>query len=126
MSLRLASSLRLRLPLRPPAPAPAYARAFGSTPLCATQVGYGDPVAEKDSTQRSPTPKPSSSATPHPAAAGTGSGTAAQTGTTDPEFSTAGQGTQEVQREGNGGKRETKKVGEEPKKENNADGPIGG
>lgn len=101
-------------------------KSFSSTPNRLSTAGYGDPPDEKADNH---TPTPSSTPDPKPAGQ---SGN--QSGSTDPEVGGVGSG---GGKQGAGDKgnedvsgseiRETKKIGEEPKKEENGgDGPIGG
>ncbi|WWC95823.1 hypothetical protein V866_002689 [Kwoniella sp. B9012] len=125
-------SFRLALrPVRPLSSRVALARPLHSTALRRTQAGYGDPQDEKADNH---TPLPSSTPDPHPAGQGKGPGT--KTGTTDPEVGkgavgNAGgkKGAGDASKENVSGQdiKETKKVGEEPKKEEvGGAGPIGG
>jgi hypothetical protein len=107
---------------------PRSARHIHATAYRATSAGYGDPQDEKAENK---TPLPSS--TPDPKPKGQGKGPGSTSGSTDPEVrqKTGNAG-------GDGGNRsastpnekqvkETKKIGEEPKKEEvGGAGPIGG
>ncbi|WWC92797.1 uncharacterized protein L201_007756 [Kwoniella dendrophila CBS 6074] len=122
-----------RLALRPvrPMTARVIARPFTTTPLRRTTAGYGDPQDEKADNH---TPLPSSTPDPHPE--GQGKGPGKRTGTTDPEVAqgnvgNAGgkKGSGDSAKENVSGQeiKETKKIGEEPKKEEvGGAGPIGG
>ena len=106
------------------------ARGFTSSPLVKTTAGYGDPQDEK-ADNKTPTPIPSSSSDPHPKGHGKGVGTSG--GTTDPEVKTktgnaGGDGkNRSSQTPSESEIKETKKVGEKPKKEEvGGAGPIGG
>lgn len=120
--------------LRTPTFAPTLKtiRSFTSSPPRATSTGYGDPPEEKAANE---TPTPSSTADPQPG--GQGKGPGKQSGTTDPEVGNSSgtgsaggkKGAGSAENEAVTGKeiRETKKVGEEPKKEEvGGAGPIGG
>jgi len=119
-------------------------RQISSTPFLRTAAGYGDPSEEKIDNN---TPTPSS--TPDPKPNGQGQGTKSTSGTTDPEVkpkqsggeakeSKAPKGQSTGNAGGDKGERtsknpdeqdikETKKIGEEPKKEEvGGAGPIGG
>ncbi|WVR08058.1 hypothetical protein IAU60_005104 [Kwoniella sp. DSM 27419] len=127
MSLRIALRPLTRAVARPT----SQLRSFHASPLARTTAGYGDPQDEKADNH---TPTPSSSSDPKPAGQGEGPGT--KSGTTDPEVSKGSMGNAGGEK-GAGNKaeedvsakevRETKKVGEEPKKtESGGAGPIGG
>ena len=124
-------------------------RSIHSSALVRASAGYGDPQDEKIENN---TPTPSS--TPDPQPAGQGKGTKSQSGTTDPEVkpkkktksksssSKESDGKSVEEKTGNAGGdggartkktpsekeiKETKKIGEEPKKEEvGGAGPIGG
>ncbi|WRT69691.1 uncharacterized protein IL334_006681 [Kwoniella shivajii] len=118
-------------PLRPLSRSVSIARTIHSTAFRATTAGYGDPQDEKADNH---TPTPSSSTDPKPNGQGKGPGTTS--GTTDPEVKkgsvgNAGgeKGAGDKSKENVSGQevRETKKIGEEPKKEETGGaGPIGG
>lgn len=109
---------------------PLRARTLHSTSLLRTQAGYGDPQDEKieNKTPMSQTKtdqhghevasgsgKPSSSADPQPEGQGKGTGTTG--GTTDPEIKPLEQNANEDKKASGQEIKETKKVGEDPKKE---------
>jgi len=120
-----------QLTASPPTLAAPSQRYFHPSIPSSTTAGYGDPQSEKIKNY-TPTPKPSSSADPQPDGQGKGAGQ--KSGSTDPEVS-AKSGTAEGNKgevgnaggepgAGGGGEnvkekqfRETKKVGEDPKKE---------
>ena len=114
---------------------PIALRYFRSTPSRLASAGYGDPQSEKADNH---TPTPSS--TPDPQPSGQGQAAGQKSGTTDPEV-TKDQGGKVgsaggAQGAGSEGQvksvkpsdiRETKKVGENPKQEQESgQGPIGG
>lgn len=123
------SVLRLlpRLYLRPSTSAVRY---FRTTPTALASAGYGDPPDEKADNH---TPTPSSTPDPQPAGQGQQPGT--KSGTTDPEVAKGSTGSGGSEKGAGGGAgevgaseiRETKKIGQEPKKEEvGGTGPIGG
>ncbi|WWC73700.1 uncharacterized protein I206_107672 [Kwoniella pini CBS 10737] len=125
--------MTFRIALRPlrPVSRVILARPLHSTTLRLSTAGYGDPQEEKAENH---TPTPSS--TPDPKPAGQGKGPGSQSGTTDPEVGqgivgNAGgkKGAGDSANENVSGQeiKETKKVGEDPKKEEvGGAGPIGG
>ena len=122
-------TIATRLSLRPV----TLTRSLGTTTPRFTQAGYGDPQDEKADNH---TPLPSS--TPDPQPAGQGQGPGQKSGSTDPEVSvkpgkTGNQGGDSGDKGSSGNTpsgqdiRETKKIGENPKKEEvGSAGPIGG
>jgi hypothetical protein len=110
-------SLRTMFP-RLRAPITQHVRLLSSSTPLRTTAGYGDPQDEKMDNH---TPTPAS--TPDPQPQGQGKGVGQKSGTTDPEIGQSGKkegvaGEQEI--------RETKKIGEEPKQEQDGGAPIGG
>ena len=109
------------------APVVRYLR---TTPTALSSAGYGDPQDEKADNH---TPTPSS--TPDPQPGGQGKRPGEKTGSTDPEIAKGSTGSAGGEK-GAGGKsggveaneiRETKKIGEQPKREEaGGAGPIGG
>lgn len=113
-----------------PSSLPLRARTLHSTSLLRTQAGYGDPQDEKieNRTPKSQTKtdqhghevasgtgKPSSAADPHPDGQGKGMGSTG--GTTDPEIKPLEQNANEDKKHSGQEIKETKKVGQDPKKE---------
>lgn len=128
--MRFPSIARLARPA-PTLPRAMPVRAIHTTPLVRTQAGYGDPQDEKiqNETPKSQASKdqhghevagggggkPSSSADPHPE--GQGKGTGVTSGTTDPEIKPLENIANEDKKASGQEVKETKKVGEDPKKE---------
>ncbi|KAK8849680.1 hypothetical protein IAR55_005015 [Kwoniella newhampshirensis] len=124
--------MSLYLTLRPLTARIALTRAFQTTTLRSSTAGYGDPQDEKADNY---TPTPGSTADPKPNDKGYGAGQ--KSATTDPEVGkvTGNAGTDKGSGSGSSEKgnpsgqeiKETKKVGESPKKEEvGGAGPIGG
>ena len=124
------SALRLlpRLHLRP-SPTSSI-RCFRTTPAKLASAGYGDPQDEKVDNHT-----PTASSTPDPQPGGQGKGPGSQTGTTDPEVAKGSTGSAGGEKGAGSAAagvsaseiRETKKIGEDPKKEHSSEtGPIGG
>ncbi|CAD6579314.1 MAG: hypothetical protein TREMPRED_002445 [Tremellales sp. Tagirdzhanova-0007] len=105
-------------------------RYFRTTRPNLASAGYGDPQDEKADNHT-----PTASSTPDPQPGGQGKGPGSQTGTTDPEIAKGSTGSAGGEK-GAGSDagnvsaseiRETKKIGEDPKKEGASEvGPIGG
>ncbi|WWD20309.1 hypothetical protein CI109_104785 [Kwoniella shandongensis] len=122
--------MSLRATLRPLTTRLSLTRSFQTTTLRSTTAGYGDPQDEKADNY---TPTPASTADPQPN--GQGQGVGQKSGTTDPEVGKVtgnaggekGAGSKEKEDVSGQEIKETKKVGEEPKKEEvGGSGPIGG